>query len=82
MHHIFPSSAASHSIFFLFKAFLYPVSMLSQMLADTKRRARLLPENFGAIQTVKAHYKKEHRRHQELVEVQREAQKKMTQLTK
>jgi len=45
-------------------------------LTDTKRRARLLPENFGVIQTVKAHYKKEHRRRWELVEAQRAAQKK------
>ena len=30
-------------------------------LTDTKRCARLLPEDFGAIQTVKGHYKKEQR---------------------
>src|ERR1700723_195828 len=31
-------------------------------LADSKRRARLLPSNFGDIQIVKNHYKKERRR--------------------
>ena len=41
-----------------------------------KHHARLLPENFGAIQTVKGHYKKERRRHQHLVAAQRAAQKK------
>lgn len=45
-------------------------------LTDTKRRARLLPENFGAIQTVKGHYKKERHQHQHLVAAQRAAQKK------
>lgn len=45
-------------------------------LTDTKRRARLLPENFGAIQTVKGRYKKERRRRQELLHAQRAAQKR------
>lgn len=40
-------------------------------LTDTKRRARLLPENFGAIQTVKGHYKKERHQHQHLVAAQK-----------
>ena len=31
-------------------------------LTDTKQRASLLPDNFGAIQTVKGRYKKERRR--------------------
>jgi hypothetical protein len=41
-------------------------------LTDTKRRARLLPENFGDIQTVKGKYKRE-RRHRDTEKADREA---------
>ena len=44
-------------------------------LTDTKRRARLLPENFGAIQTVKGKYKKEWRRRQAQIDAKRAAEK-------
>ncbi|KAG1830925.1 hypothetical protein DFJ58DRAFT_671528, partial [Suillus subalutaceus] len=45
-------------------------------LTDTKRRARLLPKNFGDIQTVKGTYKKERRRQKAELAAQRTAQKK------
>lgn len=45
-------------------------------LTDTKRRAQLLPENFGDIQTVKGKYKKERRRQKAELAAQRAAQKK------
>jgi hypothetical protein len=45
-------------------------------LTDTKRRARLLPENFGSIQTVKGHYKRERRSRKTFEEAQRASQKR------
>ena len=44
-------------------------------LTDTKRRARILPENFGSIQTVKGRYKRERRSRKISEEAQRAAQK-------
>jgi truncated hemoglobin YjbI len=44
-------------------------------LTDMKHHARLLPENFGAIQTVKGKYKKEWRRHQAQIDAKRAAEK-------
>ena len=47
------------------------------MLAlDTERLARLLPENLGSIQTVRAKYKKERRRKQGQLKAKRAAEKK------
>jgi hypothetical protein len=37
-------------------------------LTDTKRRGGLLPENFGAIQIVKGHFKKERKAKEEMIE--------------
>ena len=42
-------------------------------LTDTKRRARLLPENFGAIQIVKAHCKRERHSRETFEEMQHAA---------
>ena len=44
-------------------------------LTDMKHCARLLPENFGAIQTVKGKYKKERRRRQAQIDAKRAAEK-------
>jgi hAT family C-terminal dimerisation region len=45
-------------------------------LTDTKRRARLLPDNFGNIQTVKGKYKKERRCCQVQVAAKRAAERR------
>jgi hypothetical protein len=45
-------------------------------LTDTKRRARLLPDNFGDIQMVKGKYKKERRRQVAQVAAKRAAEKR------
>ena len=44
-------------------------------LTNTKHQARILPENFGSIQTVKGRYKRERRSCKILEEVQCAAQK-------
>ncbi|OJA19884.1 hypothetical protein AZE42_09572 [Rhizopogon vesiculosus] len=45
-------------------------------LTDTKRRARLLPKNFGDIQTLKGSFKKDRRRQETELAAQQAAQKK------